>query len=840
MKKFERGSVTVFLTLILIPTIIITAIFIDVSRIRLYSNQAIMAADNYAEGILTEYDNLLKELYGVFAVSNDEKAKNAVKRLRDYIKSSFDPSNSTINFEHLGELVNKKIDGYMPYKSADIVLDSLDVKGANLASSKVLGTQIGDFMRYRIVKQIMDSKDDKSPLDMADVARNLQGDCKVLKEKKEFDKAVEKFADNVTEYYTQLEILDTYMGYLKEVNNKYQVAIVEIKKVIDGRYKELIEKIKDEKNKDSSTSNDDTSVSSEDQDNNQSKDTDSKSEIEKLKKEIGEEFDKNINNWKDVYNDGNNSTTYPVAFNNYNSTVENLSKINDPKIKKSIKDVRDKAKKLKNKINSPGFKMTPEVREAINKELDDSEKLFTHENEFNKIVESFRNKGEFNRTAATIAVDMKKNLDEIKNYYLSEKIDNIDNDDSGSTKDEPVLNKKAFNIEISEFENDYFTKDPLCYQLYKDLGEFGKKGKDEKAKWKDKAKKEEDKLKELIGKSENSIALDIPYNFILNGEKVDGFKNIKNLIGDIFSIMDKIIGLKLDEVFNEAIIKAYTIDYDFNMFSDRVDVHKEYAQKHYKNAENTKVSLTGYDMKKLNYVYGAEIEYLLGGNKSSVSNLDSARNQIILFRLLTNYVSTYTISDINTSISIISNSFLPFSLALDPILRSLTALIETYLDWQKLIKGEPVPLLKMNLKDLEAYDKIKKLLNFKETNGQAKKTVSFTYKQFLMFMLFIFTRTDDLLKRTGDLICLNVNNAKNGGFPLPQNLKMKEAYTAMETYCEVNLDLLLLPDGFGGNDEYNKISKHSKAVVSRNTYQNMKNLVDKSRNRYKFSIIRGY
>ena len=59
MKRFERGSVTVFLTLILIPTIIITAVFMDMSRIRLFSNQAIMAADNYAEGVLSEHENFI-------------------------------------------------------------------------------------------------------------------------------------------------------------------------------------------------------------------------------------------------------------------------------------------------------------------------------------------------------------------------------------------------------------------------------------------------------------------------------------------------------------------------------------------------------------------------------------------------------------------------------------------------------------------------------------------------------------------------------------------------------------------------------------------------------------
>lgn len=841
MKKFERGSVTVFLTLILIPTIIITAIFMDVSRIRLYSNQAIMAADNYAEGILTEYDNLLKELYGIFAISNDEKAQEAVKNLREYIKSSFNPSNKAINFGHLGGWLDKDVKGFMPYKSAEVNLETLDVKDANLASSEVLGTQIGDFMRYRVIKQIMDSEDKKSPIDMIDTAKNLKGDCQVLKEKKEFDKAVEEFAKHVRDYYFQLKELDTYKGYLIELNNKYQTAILEIKNIIDGDdYKDLLKKIEEEKNKEDSTSDENLPSASEEQESNGTQIIDTKSKIDELKKEIEEKFEKFINDWKYVYNDGNNSSSYPVTFNNYNRAADNLKKINDPKIKNAIKKVRSKAESLKAKMNAPGFKMTPEVKVALTDELNDSEKLFSHEKEFGTIVNKFSDKKEFNSSSAAISALMKKNLDELKTYYLTEKIDNILNDINYTKEEEPVLNKKAFNIKISEFERNYFINDPPCRELYDNLKEFEKKAENEKSKWEGKANEEKNKLLKLIGGQEPKIAEDIPKAFAINGEKGGFFDNINNLINDVFSIMDKIIGLKFDEIFNEAIIKAYTIDYDFNMFSDRVDVNKEYSEKNYNNDKHTKESLTGYDMGTLNYIYGAEIEYLLGGSKSSVSNLNSARNQIIVFRLLTNYVSTYTIKEVNSSIRTISTAFPPFSYALDPILRILAALAETYLDWQDLIKGEAVPILKMNLEDLKAYEKIKGWLKLVETKGKLNKTVDFTYKQFLMFMLYVFTRTDDLLKRTGDLICLNVNNAKNGGNPIPQKFKMGTAHTAVEASCDVYLDLLLLPDGFGGKSEYKDMRSYSKAVVSKATYENMKKLVDKKSSKYKFSIIRGY
>ena len=204
MKRFERGSVTVFLTLILIPTIIITAVFMDMSRIRLFSNQAIMAADNYAEGVLTEYDNLLKELYGVFAVTQDKAGIEAINDLREYMKTSFDPSGKVINFGHLAGVLDKDIDGFMPYRPKEAeegVIIGKDespyydaVEGANLANPYVLGTQIGDFMRYRILDGFNKDNGEESGgvLDTLDSLKSVEADTAAAKE---MEKVMDKASD---------------------------------------------------------------------------------------------------------------------------------------------------------------------------------------------------------------------------------------------------------------------------------------------------------------------------------------------------------------------------------------------------------------------------------------------------------------------------------------------------------------------------------------------------------------------------------------------------------------------------------------------------------------------
>ena len=82
--KRTRGSITVMVTLMLIPTIFFTGFLTDLARIKLYSNQAVITADNYGETIIAEYDYVLKELYGLFAVTQDAEGIKALDDLQDH------------------------------------------------------------------------------------------------------------------------------------------------------------------------------------------------------------------------------------------------------------------------------------------------------------------------------------------------------------------------------------------------------------------------------------------------------------------------------------------------------------------------------------------------------------------------------------------------------------------------------------------------------------------------------------------------------------------------------------------------------------------------------------
>ncbi len=286
------------------------------------------------------------------------------------------------------------------------------------------------------------------------------------------------------------------------------------------------------------------------------------------------------------------------------------------------------------------------------------------------------------------------------------------------------------------------------------------------------------------------------------------------------------------EAGNKLLIKAYTVAYDFSMFSSRVTNVKE--------GEEKKESLTGYEMaENINYLYQAELEYLFGGLNSSADNLKSARNWILTFRAVMNFSATYLVDQVNIPIQVISDA----ASAINPLLgvvvsgalRLAVATIETVGDWDELKKGEGVVVLKEELKDLTSYEKFKDMIkpdeNIQGSSNTKVESSSFKldYEQYLMVLIIFLTEDNQLIERTGNLITLNVNTVKQHlkkGENLSElEFKLTDAYTAVNATCEVHLDFVVMPDGF------------AKKVADDDTYEEVKTF---EKNRYKFTVTRGY
>lgn len=113
-----------------------------------------------------------------------------------------------------------------------------------------------------------------------------------------------------------------------------------------------------------------------------------------------------------------------------------------------------------------------------------------------------------------------------------------------------------------------------------------------------------------------------------------------------------------------ALDKFLVTSYDFGMFSSRVTGVKTPAENSSetntvegKKDSKRDISLTGYEMSPdINYLYGAELEYLLGGYNNSVSNLNKSRNIICGVRETMNFAASYAITEINEAICAVADT----------------------------------------------------------------------------------------------------------------------------------------------------------------------------------------
>ena len=68
MRKNIRGAVTVFVTVLLIPAVLVSGTGVDIARIFAARSTARDANQLAANALMTNYDALLQDLYGLYAV----------------------------------------------------------------------------------------------------------------------------------------------------------------------------------------------------------------------------------------------------------------------------------------------------------------------------------------------------------------------------------------------------------------------------------------------------------------------------------------------------------------------------------------------------------------------------------------------------------------------------------------------------------------------------------------------------------------------------------------------------------------------------------------------------
>ena len=815
-KKDIRGSITALVVLILVPTIVFEGFLVDLARMKLYGNQAIMTADNYGESVLTIYNNVLKDLYGLFAISSQSNdGSTALDALEGYIASSFNPSSNVISFGYVQGLQGltgnalsfmpgyglqqRLSSGFMPYKDAKVTLSYEPIKTSSLAEQDIFSTQIGDFMRFRVAQALMESGSDL--MTALDNVMGMASNAEVIDKKNDFDEAVDEVITLCSEFYQLAKRFNQYGpdhvnggdGYILRVADRATQTYRDLKTVTESDEFKLYREYKD---------NEDAIMAARSKKKNLKEGQSlTQKELELLALEERYNNEPNarrvqLKKWLDEIIDGYEASLDGTVINfdgyfTYAIEIDRCAR----NIKTAYDNLQTAAQKLKTALNDPN--VTSEMRTNMEEDLNRINQLFDTGNTYSS--------ANFSGLAKVITDQAGKNAYNETQHKRAEKHIEVMEDQRDAYLDGLPVPQNGQKIDTNGFDDFYkYTKYKTLYDNLKQMFEVEDADNSKAKKQKKAAKNAANNAAKTLSKQETSDARDVPPGC---GIGKDGKFDVEDMtfmriIDSAISIFD---GNSILEGANDLLLKLYTVIYDTSMFSCRTtNKDGDDNGKNQNSEEKIDTTLTGYALcREINYLYGAELEYLFGGFKNSDANLAEARNKIIAFRAIVNFTASYMIKEVNTTIRAISDPVkvvnAPLGIALEAALRIAFAMLETVADWEELIDGAGVVLIKDQLNDMTAYDQLKDIIpGLDKPSGETKK-FKMDYETYLTIMLIALTTDDQIARRTGDLISLNVSCVEQG---LDKNgtltkdtlsFKMTEAYTAINATCSVALDFVVLP-----------------------------------------------
>ena len=231
MHHRNKGAVTVFLTLVLVPTIVFAAVFTDVSRVQYSKAMAQSAADLALDSLISRYDEDLEQYYGMVA---------SCQNIEDFYSKTTDYFAGMMRAEGISDAnVAKFIDFMHNYATSGSVRDflktELDTAGIDISdmdsqldgNAALIEDEIVEFMKYRgpieIGKKLIDrflEDGDKNVMgDLEDASRNEP----IVEAKQAFAEAQSKFLEEA--FYTYLAIRAYQKAYDGEIGSGDEIHI---------------------------------------------------------------------------------------------------------------------------------------------------------------------------------------------------------------------------------------------------------------------------------------------------------------------------------------------------------------------------------------------------------------------------------------------------------------------------------------------------------------------------------------------------------------------------------------------------------------------------------------
>ena len=215
-----KGAVTVFVTLLLIPAVLVSGTGVDLAR--LYTARSILHDANQlaANSVLASYDALLQDLYGLYGVMKDDPEFAAM--VDEYIQVAV-----------FGEdWVDREAGTFQLFYGSELIPgDVTPAEGKNLANQEVLRRQIEEYAKFRapaiIVSEI---------LDKLDSFEKVQEDAAVIKDKMEIEDRIEEIDRLYKRIYKSIQYLNGIKDYEASAMESVNAYIDALEDEIDYLY----------------------------------------------------------------------------------------------------------------------------------------------------------------------------------------------------------------------------------------------------------------------------------------------------------------------------------------------------------------------------------------------------------------------------------------------------------------------------------------------------------------------------------------------------------------------------------------------------------------------------
>ncbi|MDR1640538.1 MAG: DUF5702 domain-containing protein [Clostridiales bacterium] len=712
-----KGAVTVFVTLLLIPAILFSGTGVDLARIYAANSVLDDAGQLAANSILTQYDALLQDIYGVYGVMSEDPILGDM--LNKYIETAVFGLKGHQDLG-LGTFQLVYSEGRMPVAKASVV------PGQNLGQAQILRRQIEEYMKIRapiyIVQELLDKLENNT----------ISADIKVIEDKNKIDSGVSELFELYKKLFDAIKLADgcedtLRYGRFSQVNN----ALRDIK----SQFSELKQCYEDWEDVD------------------EEEDPNGKSDLQKKYKGILGNIQSLTQGgsvyrtWTDGHEDSEGawvagSWSNSISEEGLNAYIS-LAKMDADGFKHCFDDVVSAAQAIDSKQQDLSNQLDALENKLNSGECSDDlrDAMYNPTGSDNKSqIQRYRKLLDWKATPLSVnyktggyeyITTFKNMLDSIR-YSSTSYSRSLTRDQLRALPTNASFNLKT-TVSAEDSEANYFSKftgveygipsgfeifserSPEHKTFYIDLERMVSAGPGEpvsliegdNASGDDQEKKQRKIIESLIKLVQDA------YNGLTNSPEGaeyinDSFSHnpenmsILDILKNIATAVDNdIIGVFKDPLgkLGEAGDMTLLLTYDAAMFSNYTTTKPNSIGKSDEEKKKLyKKTLSGVTMSpKVNYFYQSELEYLYEGSNDAGKNLNAVTKLLFMVRLICNYISVFSVPEITNIVTSIQSAFAwcpPLALVLGELARAAFAAAETVCDVAALRSGHNVPLLK--------------------------------------------------------------------------------------------------------------------------------------------------